>query len=133
MKIAIHIARILLGLPFLVFGLNGFFEFLEPPQPPTQDAAAFIGALAGANHFWTLLKGTEVVCGLLLVAGVYVPLALTVLAPILLNILVYHLALDPSGTPLAGGLVVLEVFLAWSYRTHLKGVLRTMAQPSGQD
>ena len=119
-------ARILLGLAFFVFGLNGFLHFI--PQPPISGPpAAFFGALLASGYFFPLLKGTEVLAGLLLLSGRFVPLSLTVLAPILVNIVAFHLFLAPAGLPLPLVLVALEVFLAWSYRSVFAPVLNPRA------
>ncbi len=122
------VARLLLGLFFTVFGLNGFLQFL--PQPPMPEAAGgFLGALVDSGYFLPFLKATETVCGLLLLAGRYVPLALIVLAPIVLNIVLFHAALAPSG--IVAGLValVLGVYLAWAYRSSFRSVLQANARP----
>jgi putative oxidoreductase len=123
-------ARIVLGLIFLVFGLNGFFHFL--PQPPMSGPPAdFIGALLATGYLFPLLKGTEVITGTLLLSGRLVPLALTVLAPVVVNIVGFHLFLAPSGLPLALVVVALGVFLAWSYRSAFSGILNVNAAPDG--
>jgi uncharacterized membrane protein YphA (DoxX/SURF4 family) len=125
---AVTASRILLGLIFVVFGLNGFLHFL--PQPPISGPpAAFAGALFASGYFFPLLKGTEVAAGLLLLSGRFVPLALTVLAPVIVNILAFHLFLEPSGLPLPLVILVLEVFLAWGYRSAYRGVLQSHALP----
>jgi uncharacterized membrane protein YphA (DoxX/SURF4 family) len=88
-------ARILLGLIFFIFGLNGFLQFI--PAPPMTDAAGnFAGALAATGYFFPFLKATEVICGLLLLSGFAAPLALVILAPITLNILLFHGILTPG-------------------------------------
>jgi uncharacterized membrane protein YphA (DoxX/SURF4 family) len=125
---AVTASRILLGLIFVVFGLNGFLHFL--PQPPISGPpAAFAGALFASGYFFPLLKGTEVAAGLLLLSGRYVPLALTVLAPVIVNILAFHVFLEPSGLPIPLLILVLEVFLAWGYRSAYRGVLQAHAIP----
>src|SRR5438046_2152993 len=92
-------ARFILGAAFFVFGLNGFLHFLpNPPAPPA--AAGFAGALAATGYMFPLLKGTEVLAGFLLVSGLFVPLALALLAPVLVNILAFHAFLAPAGLPL---------------------------------
>lgn len=106
------IARILLGLIFFVFGLNGFFHFIPNPPPPER-AAAFAMALMGTGYFFPFLKGTEVICGLFLLSGAMVPLALVILAPIIINIFLFHAFLAPSGVPLALIIGVLEIYLAF--------------------
>lgn len=122
MKLA-TIARILLGLPFLVFGLNGFFHFMETPAPPPGPAAEFMSALEATGYMNPVREGIEVLCGVLLVTGLFVPLGLTLLAPILINILLYHVYLDTTGLPMAIGLVALELFVVVAYREQFGGVL----------
>lgn len=107
-------ARILLGLIFFVFGLNGFLHFLPMPQP-SPAAGAFMGALAATGYFFPLLKGVEVIAGALLLANRAVPLALILLAPININIAAYHLLLEP-GIGMVLVLAVLHGFLAYVYR-----------------
>ena len=115
-------ARLLLGTIFVVFGLNGFLGFI--PQPPAPEAAgAFLGGLAGAGYFFPLLKGTEVLVGLALLANRYVPLALTVLAPISINILLFHVVLAPApALPLV--IIAARLYLAWTHRDAFAEVLR---------
>jgi putative oxidoreductase len=116
-------ARLFLGLVFTVFGLNFFLHFLPmPPAPPR--AAAFAGALFASGYLFPLLKATEVVAGLLLLGGLFVPLALAVLAPIIINIVGFHLFLEPSGLPLPLVLLVAELYLAWSYRSVFAPMLQ---------
>ncbi len=101
------VARILLGLVFFVFGLNGFLHFL--PNPPHPGPAGDFGAALGATgYMFPFIKGTEVVVGLLLLSGRYVPLALTILAPVLLNIALFHFVLDPTGAPMVVVLLALS-------------------------
>jgi uncharacterized membrane protein YphA (DoxX/SURF4 family) len=115
-------ARILFGLAFTVFGLNGFFNFMPPPEP-SPEGGAFLGALAATGYFFPFLKVVETVFGFLILIGRWVPLSLTVLASVVLNILMYHLFLDPAGLPLPIILAVLGVYLAWSRRDSFKAVL----------
>jgi hypothetical protein len=123
-------ARILLGLMFLVFGLNGFLSFL--PMPPLAGApGAFMGALAATGYMFPLIKATEVIAGALLLSNRFVPLALTVLAPIVVNIVAFHLVLERS----AGMSVVLAGllgYLAWAYRGSFRGVLAAKAAPASE-
>jgi uncharacterized membrane protein YphA (DoxX/SURF4 family) len=113
-------ARIVLGLIFVIFGLNGFLGFM--PQPPMPAAAgAFAGALAASGYFFPLLKTVEILAGLALLSNRFVPLALTVLAPIIVNIAAFHIFLAPS--PIIVHLLGLEVGLAWAYRESFRGVL----------
>jgi uncharacterized membrane protein YphA (DoxX/SURF4 family) len=120
-------ARLFLGLVFTVFGLNFFLHFLPTPAPPPR-AAAFAGALFGSGYFFPLLKTTEVVAGLLLLAGRFVTLALAVLAPIVINIVGFHLFLAPSGIALPLAVLAAELYLAWTYRAAFAPMLRARAQ-----
>ena len=106
------VARILLGLIFLVFGLNGFFHFMSPPPMPS-DMMAYMAGLNASGFFFPLLKATEVICGALLLTGMFVPLALVVLAPIVLHIFLAHLFLAPGGLIIAIVIGVLEAYLAF--------------------
>lgn len=122
------IARILLGLIFTVFGLNGFFQFIPNPEMP-EGAMAFMGGLAGSGYFFPFLKLTETVCGILLLANKYVPLALTILAPVVLNIILFHVFLfaAPAGIVVPILNVILLGYLAYSYRGYFSGVLTANA------
>jgi uncharacterized membrane protein YphA (DoxX/SURF4 family) len=116
-------ARLFLGLAFTVFGLNFFLHFLPtPPSPP--GAASFAGALFASGYFFPLLKTTEVLAGVLLLSGRFVPLALAVLAPIVVNIVGFHLVLAPSGSPLALAVLAAELYLAWTYRAAFAPMLQ---------
>jgi len=99
MKTAFTIARTLLGLLFTVFGLNGFLHFI-PMQPPTGLAGQYMGALF-VSHYLVVVFLLELVGGLLLLVNRYVPLALLVLGPVVVNILLFHSLLAPEGLPLA--------------------------------
>jgi uncharacterized membrane protein YphA (DoxX/SURF4 family) len=120
MKIAVLIARILLGLTFVFFGLNAFFNFLHAPMP-TGLAGQFMGALF-VSHFYVVPFGFQVIGGLLLLIGRYVSLALVILAPILVNILTFHLTLLPGILP---GLVctVLWFVVFAGHRSSFTGIL----------
>lgn len=131
MRILVLIARILLGLIFFVFGLNGFLQFMPVPPPASPEAGAFLGALAGTGYMFPAIKAVETISGLLLLAGRFVPLALTFLAPIIVNIVLFHGVLAPEGLLVPVVTLVLEVFLAFSYRHHFAGVLAMNAQPAG--
>lgn len=115
------VARVLLGLVFFVFGLNGFLHFLPAP-PMAGPAGAFAGALAATGYMFPLIKGTEVIAGALLLTNRFVPLALALLAPVVVNIFLFHTVLTPPN-PVACVVLVLEVFLAWSYRAAYRTML----------
>ena len=121
--------RLLLGLIFTVFGLNGFFNFLPPPEV-NEGAGAFLGALAATGYMFPAIKLVEVVGGVLLLANFMVPFALTILAPIVVNIALFHIVLDTAGLPVALAVLVFEIFLAWAYRGSFRGVLAAKAKPS---
>jgi uncharacterized membrane protein YphA (DoxX/SURF4 family) len=123
------VARILLGLVFFVFGLNFFLHFLPMP-PMTGGAGAFAGAMFATGYLFVLLKVVEVACGVLLLAGRFVPLALALLAPIVVNIIFFHAFLAPSGIALPLVVLALELFLAWSYRDAYRPMLAARAAPS---
>ncbi len=116
-------ARLFLGLVFTVFGLNFFLHFIPTP-PPAPRAAAFAGALFSSGYLFPLLKTTEVIAGLLLLSGRFVPLALAVVAPIVINIVGFHLFLAPSGLPLALAMLATELYLSWTYRAAFAPMLR---------
>lgn len=126
------IARYLLGTIFFVFGLNGFLNFL--PHPPMPEAAlGFATALMKTGYMFPLIKGTEVIAGALLLANRYVPLALTILAPVVVNILGFHGFLAPAGMVLPIVTLALGVFLAYQYRDAFRPVLQARVEPSGAD
>ena len=125
----VMVARILLGLVFTVFGLNGFFTFLPPPELP-EAAVPFMTGLASTGYFFPLLKLVEVVAGVCLLAGLFVPLALILLAPIVINIAMFHFLLAPGEWWMGVLLVALEICVAWGYWGSFKGVLEMRARPS---
>jgi uncharacterized membrane protein YphA (DoxX/SURF4 family) len=110
-----HAARILLGTIFTVFGLNGFLNFLQMPPPPPA-AGAFFGALMATGYILQLVMLVQVFAGVLLLSRRLVPFALTLLAPIVVNIVAFHLFLAPQGLPLALLVLGLGLYLAWTER-----------------
>jgi putative oxidoreductase len=121
MKIAAVISRYLMGLIFLVFGLNGFLHFIPMP-PPTGVALQFSLALI-ATKFWVVIFGTQVVGGLLLLINRYVPLALVILGPVIVNILAFHIFMAPAGLPLAFVVTILWFILVARNWKYLAGIL----------
>jgi hypothetical protein len=121
-------ARILEGAAFLTFGLNGFFHFLPMPPPPPA-AGAFGGALLATGYMFPLIKGTEVLVGALLLSNRFVPLALTLIAPVLVNILAFHAFLAPSGLAIPLVLLATELVLAYSYRAAFAPMLGARVAP----
>jgi len=114
----------MLGGIFLVMGLNGLFEFLSMPPMP-EAARAFMIALVATGYMMPLIKITEIVGALMLLSGRYVPLGLTLLAPGIVNILLFHAMLAPAGIGLAVFIVALEIYLAYSYRDVFRPMLST--------
>ena len=123
MKIATIIARLLLGLIFVFFGSNFFFHFIPTPPPPPGLIGDYIKVFV-ASGYASVIGAMQVLCGLLLLIGRFVPLALTILAGIIFNILVFHILMDQGG--IGPGIVVtlLWLFLVWQYRDRLAGILR---------
>jgi putative oxidoreductase len=122
MKYAIIIARVLLGLVFVVFGSNAFLHFI--PMPPMQgQAGAFIGALVSSGYIYVIAM-LQVVGGLLMLIGRFIPLGLTLLGPVIVNIMLYHIFLDPSGLPLAIVISILALFLLWVYRYRFPAIFQ---------
>ena len=109
MRIASTIARYLAGLIFLVFGLNGFLNFIPLP-PPGGVAGQFMGALSASHYLWVIFS-FQLVAGVLLLVNRYVPLAVAMLAPVIVNILSFHFLMAPSGLPLALFVAVLWVVI----------------------
>ena len=124
-------ARILLGLPLVVFGLNGFFNFIPPPPTPLPEAAMeFAGALVNSGYMMPLIGATHLFVGVLLLINRWVPLALVVLAPFLVNSVAFHLFLERSGLPMALVFTAVELYLAWVYRKAFRPLFETPARPS---
>jgi hypothetical protein len=121
MKIASIIARYLLGLIFLVFGLNGFLHFIPMPPPKGLAAQQFGGAIF-MSHYWVVIFGIQVIGAVLLLVNRFVPLALVLLGPVIFNIFFFHALMAPEGIPLAIVVVVLWAILAVRYKQHLAGI-----------
>lgn len=121
------VARILLGLIFFVFGLIGLLNLIPPPANLPEKLMAFNTGLMATGYFFPFLKATETVCGLLLLAGAYVPLALVVLAPISINIFLVHAFLAPDGLIIAtliGVLMIYLSFFAEPYASKIRPLFR---------
>lgn len=125
------IARILLGLPLLVFGLNAFFNFIPQPKAPMPEgAAAFAGALFKSGYMMQLIGATQLISGLMLVTNRFVPLALALFAPFIVNSVAFHLVLERSGLGMAVVFLALELYLAWSYRPAYRSMLAARVTPA---
>jgi uncharacterized membrane protein YphA (DoxX/SURF4 family) len=117
MRIVTLIARILLGLMFIVFGLNGFLNFLNMGPMPTGLAGQFIGALVQSHYFW-VVAALQVIGGVLLLVNRCVPLGLVLLGPVIVNILLYHIFLNPAGMGMAIAVTVLWFIVFYDRRQH---------------
>ena len=129
MKIASIFARYLLGLIFTVFGLNGFLNFIHQPPPPNPLTSQFLVSVS-ESHFAAFFFAIQVLGGLLLLSGYFVPLALTVLAAELYNIFAFHLTMAPASIPPALVASVLWVLVFLQYRKSFKGIFS--AKPATQ-
>ena len=127
MKIASIIARYLAGVIFLVMGLNGFLNFIQFP-PPAGIAAQFMGALYVSHYLWVIFA-FQVIAGVLLLVNRFVPLAVAILAPVLVNILTFHMLMAPSGLPMALVVAVLWVLIFIEVRPAFSGLFQSRWQP----
>ena len=129
MRIVALIARLLLGLVFFVFGLNGFLQFLNMGPMPTGAAGQFIGALVQSHYFW-VVAGLQVIGGALLLVNRFVPLGLVLLGPVIVNVLLYHLLLNPAGIALALVVTVLWFIVFYAHRQYFSGIFVQKAAPA---
>lgn len=125
------VARWLLGLPMIIFGLNGFLNFIPQPETPLPEkAVAFATALMESGYMMPLIGLTQLVAGVLLVTNRFVPLALVLLAPFFVNSVAFHIFLEPSGLVPALVFTVLELYLAWQYRAAFAPMLAARVKPA---
>ena len=127
MRIVSTIARYLAGVIFLVFGLNGFLHFIPFP-PPTGVAGQFMGALYVSHYVWVIFV-FQVIGGLLLLVNRYVPLALAILAPVIVNILTFHVLMAPSGLPVVVLVAILWTAIFIEVRPAFSGLFQSRRQP----
>src|SRR6201998_4381547 len=123
MRTASTIARYLAGVIFLVFGLNGFLNFIPLP-PPGGIAGQFMGALYTSHYLWVIF-GFQVIAGVLLLVNRYVALAVAILAPVIVNILTFHVSMAPSGLPLALFVTALWAVIFADVRSAFSGVFQS--------
>src|SRR6266566_6562210 len=121
MKIVTLIARILLGLVFLVFGLNGFLNFLNTGPAPTGLAGQFLGALILSHYYW-VVAALQIAGGGLLLVNRFVPLALVLLGPIIVNIICFHVFMNPMGAGLAAVVAILWLTVFYGKRQYFSGI-----------
>src|SRR6201993_1420737 len=129
MKIATVIARGLLGLIFVVFGSNMFLHFIPMPPPPEGPAREFMTALF-FSHFLYIVGALQVVGGLLLFTGRWTPLGLTLVGPVIVNIVSFHALMAPAGLPMAIIVSALAVFLLWRHRGNFAGLVKAPVGPA---
>lgn len=127
MKIAVTIARLLLGLVFLFFGSNLFLHFLPMGPMPSGPAGQFFGALAASNYMYVVAV-FQVAPAILLLIDRYVPLALTLLGPVIVNIFLVHVLMAPSGIPLAVVVIILWLVTAYGVRSAFRGLFQQRVQ-----
>ena len=123
MKAATIIARILLGLVFVVFGSNAFLHFIPMPPPPAGLAGDFMKSLFMSQYFYVVAV-TQILGGLLVLSGRFTALGLSFLGPVIVNILSFHIFLNREGLPLAIVVAVLALFLLWQKRSNFAGLLK---------
>jgi putative oxidoreductase len=123
MKILTIIARVLLGLIFVFFGSNGLLHFLPMPPLPQGVAGEYLHSFFASGYVY-VISVFQLIAGLLLLIGKFVPLGLTILGAIIVNIWAFHLLMAPAGLPPAVVVTILELFLVWSYRDRFAGILR---------
>lgn len=122
MKIAALIARILLGIVFVVFGANVFLHFIPMPPMPPSTATTFVTILM-TTHYAVIVSGIQLIGGALLLVNKFVPLGLTLLGPVIVNIFLYHALMEPKGLPLAMIVVVLWFVEFWYHKKAFAGIL----------
>ena len=131
MKIATIIARSLLGVIFVVFGSNMFLHFIPMPPPSEGPARNFMTTLF-VSHYLYVVGALQVAGGLLLLTGRWLPLGLTLLGPVIVNILAFHVLMAPAGLGMAIVVTALALFLVWRYRENFAGLVRP-PQPAGRE
>jgi putative oxidoreductase len=136
MKTTVTVSRIMMGLAFTIFGLNGFFNFFSTGTVPPL-AGQFLGALV-QSHYIAVVLAFEIVGGVALLLNWRTPLALTVLGPVIVNILLFHITMAPAGLPPSLFVAVLWFVVAYSVRSAFEGLFqesrgeRSKSQPSAQ-
>jgi len=123
MKTATIISRVLLVLIFVTFGLNMFLNFIPMPPPAEGPAREFMTALF-MSHYVYVVGALQVVGGIILISGRWVPLGLTLLGPVIVNIVCFHVLMAPAGLPMAIVVSLLALFLLWRYREHFAGLVK---------
>ena len=129
-SVAPAVARILMGLMFFVFGLNGFLHFIpQPKDPMSEGAMALFTGFMKSGYMMPLIFGTQTLVGALLLINRFVPLALVLIAPVIVHIVAFHLFLNLSGIVPGAVILLLELYLAWAYRSAFCPMLRARVSP----
>jgi putative oxidoreductase len=123
MKVATIISRVVLGLIFVTFGLNMFLNFIPMPPPPEGPARQFMAALF-MSHYVYVVGALQIVGGLILLSERWTPLGLTLLGPVIVNIVCFHVLMAPAGLPMALVVSFLALFLLRRYRGHFAGLVK---------
>lgn len=124
------IARVLLGLPLFIFGLNAFLNFIpQPTMPLPEGAVAFSSALMNTGYMFQLIGVTQLIVGVMLLTNRFVPLALALFAPFMVNSVAFHIFLEHSGLIMAVIFLALELYLAWCYRHAYRPMLAARNTP----
>jgi uncharacterized membrane protein YphA (DoxX/SURF4 family) len=121
-------ARVLLGLVFFIVGVIGLLNLAQIPTR-TATAANFLAAMQATSYLYRVVNGIEFICGAALMLGVFVPFALVLLAPVLANIMLYTLFLDPVGLPVAAAVLLIDLFVVWCYRAAFISLFQMKPTP----
>ncbi|MFP2925125.1 DoxX family protein [Pyxidicoccus sp. 3LG] len=124
-----HVVRVVLGLMFLLFGINYFVPFLPPQPPPPPEALPFLQGIMASGFIMPIVKGIEVAAGAALLSNRFVPLALTLLAPIVVVIAGFHFVLAPA-YPMPIAIIAMGLYLAWTHRAAFTPMLRARTGPA---
>ncbi len=125
-----HTVRILMGLLFLLFGLNGFLHFIpEPKEAMPENVAALMGGMMKSGYMFPLVMGTQLLVGVMLLLNLFVPLALALIMPVIVHIIAFHVFLAPSTIWPGAVLLVMELYLAWAYRSAFRPMLGMRVKP----
>ena len=124
------IARILMGLAFTAFGVMGLLNLMPQPKDLPKAVMEFMGAMNNTHYFFPLLFGTQLLVGVLLLLNLFVPLALVLIMPVLVNIILYHIFLQPAGIVPGAVLMIIDLYLAWAYRKAYGPILTMRVRPN---
>jgi hypothetical protein len=129
-RLAPTVVRYVLGLPLFVFGLNMFFNFIPQPKTPLSEGAmAFAGALLKSGYMMPMIGVVFLIVATLLVTNRFVPLALALFAPFIVNSILFHVFLEHSGLPMSAVFLAMELYLAWAYRSAFCSMLAARVTP----